>query len=235
MTLQSTTTSIESIDGTKSILDIFGDPRMARNISKKLHKHPEKDTVTQSELNKVKELYRDWEIHPISFFNIACIQYLKNLTCLSLQNGEIVDVEPISKLTNLHGLYLPNNKIVDIQPLSKLKYLVSLGLSHNLISDLTPLHKIGSLRCLYLMNNRIKDVSPLGSLVDLEILSLGQNPIKTLSSLKYLKNLSKFWDIVMYFPKEVYQDLPIFDCNYNKNKPKGFLSLLYNKIMGREW
>ncbi|MFW6015168.1 MAG: leucine-rich repeat domain-containing protein [bacterium] len=121
--------------------------------------------------------------------SIEGIQYLKNLSFLSIFDNQIRDINPISNLSNINYLRLGHNQINDISSISTLYRLNYLILRDNNISNITPLKDLTNLNSLSLNNNQISDIGPLENLINLETLYLQDNQISDISSLRYLKNL----------------------------------------------
>jgi hypothetical protein len=78
---------------------------------------------------------------------------LTNLTHLTLDNNQIVDISTVSGLTNLTHLTLDNNQIVDISTVSGLTDLVVLVLGDNQIVDISTLANLVNLTRLDLREN----------------------------------------------------------------------------------
>ena len=111
------------------------------------------------------------------------IQYLTNLTSLSLRWNQIQDLGPLSSLKNIKSLNLDGNRISDISPLGSLSNLSELDLSSNTINDLEALSGLVNLERLGLRYNRVTDINPLESLINLKYIDLSDNLIKDISSL----------------------------------------------------
>ncbi len=174
----------------KKIKEIFPDHAVAEKISKILNKNSMCDVVTQGELNNIRSFRCEGKKEDLDFIvNISGIQYLNNLNNLSIVNGGVFDLAPLSELTNLREITLRFNQVTDISPLSKLNNVTYLDLSCNLISDIRPLSSLTQLTYLCVRNNEIRDLSPLGSLKKLKILDISQNMITDLSPLTSLENL----------------------------------------------
>lgn len=144
--------------------------------------------VTQSELNVVEELISEswWLID-----SMVGIEYLENLTSLTLRSNQITDITPLGGLTNLRILRLNGNLIDDLRPLSNLRYLEELDLTFNEIDDLQPLSNLVNLEFLSLYGNEISDLGYLENLTQLEELSLGINQISDISPLENLTGLRR--------------------------------------------
>jgi len=122
--------------------------------------------------------------------DIVALQYMVNLTELTLRGNEITDISSLSNLTLLEVLVISNTSVEDISPLSALTNLNVLKLNHNRISNLSPLAALTNLRELELISEAIADISPLSSLENLEYLVLSFNQISDISPLRQLPNLS---------------------------------------------
>lgn len=109
--------------------------------------------------------------------NIDGLSYLINLQSLSLNHNHIVNIAPLKFLDKLEFLSIAHNQLSDIATLSELKNLTSLDLSHNQISNIDGLAQINTLQTLYLNNNQIGTIDALLELKALQFLSLENNPI----------------------------------------------------------
>ncbi|WP_425806527.1 leucine-rich repeat protein [Desulfitobacterium sp. Sab5] len=95
--------------------------------------------------------------------------------------GKITELNGIEYLTNLSYLSLPHNEIRDLGPLKGLKNIECLALDNNRISDISELHGLTNLKQLSLYNNEIDDINPLEGLQYLSYLDLGYNKIKNIN------------------------------------------------------
>lgn len=109
--------------------------------------------------------------------NIDGLSYLINLQSLSLNHNHIFDISPLKFLDKLEFLSISHNQLSDITLLSELKNLLSLDLSCNQISTIDSLSHLNQLKTLYLNNNRIITIDALLELKELQFLSLENNPI----------------------------------------------------------
>lgn len=180
----------DNIGEPNSIEKIFPDKLMAQKIAMILNKSTIYETVTQDDLNYVKEFRYDESDSPSKILNIEGIQYLNNLRNFILTCGEISDLSPLSRLVNLQKIALCRNQIINVAPLANLEKLEYLDLSCNLIVDLNPLSRLTNLYFLTIYCNKIEDISPLSSLKNLKMVSIGQNPISNISALSNLKKLT---------------------------------------------
>ena len=71
--------------------------------------------------------------------DLTGLEYLINVTWLTLQDNQVSDISVLANLTSLEELELGSNQMRDISPLSGLTSLTWLDLSHNQISDISPL------------------------------------------------------------------------------------------------
>ena len=121
---------------------------------------------------------------------------LRNLTFISLQERDIVDVSPFLGLNSLRHLDLSGNAISDISPLQGLPQLVVLALNANHLTTL-PVIDMPKLRRLYLSHNAITDLQGVRGMVNLRRLVLDNTAynnadyegIASLDGLQYLKRL----------------------------------------------
>jgi CHAT domain-containing protein/Leucine-rich repeat (LRR) protein len=124
--------------------------------------------------------------------NLEPLSALTNLRLLNLNKNQIVNLEPLAKLTNLKQLYLSGNQIVELEPLSKLTNLTKLNLSLNKLLDVQPLSELKNLTGLILNFNQISSVKPLSGLTNLKRLFLESNQITDAAPLSGLTNLTGF-------------------------------------------
>lgn len=71
--------------------------------------------------------------------DLTGLEYLINLTWLTLRNNQVSDISVVASLANLEELELGSNQITDISPLTDLTNLTWVDLSYNQISDISPL------------------------------------------------------------------------------------------------
>jgi hypothetical protein len=71
--------------------------------------------------------------------DLTGLEYLINVTWLTLQDNQVSDISVLASLTGLEELELGSNQIRDISPLTDLPNLTWLDLSHNQISDISAL------------------------------------------------------------------------------------------------
>lgn len=100
-----------------------------KNLEMILHKvvKTKRKSLLLEELAKIEEL----EIYDTEITTLEDMQYLCNLTHLSLENCGIVDISPLRYLSRLQELILFDNKIADITPLKELQDLKLLILDSN--------------------------------------------------------------------------------------------------------
>ncbi|MGB3265164.1 MAG: CHAT domain-containing protein [Microcoleus sp.] len=125
--------------------------------------------------------------------NLEPLANLTNLTILELNENQIVNLEPLANLTNLRILQLNENQIVNLEPLANLTNLTQLYLIRNQIVNLQPLSKLSKLKKLNLSFNKITNVEPLSDLSDLKSLTLNFNQIPDVKTLSGLTNLTDFF------------------------------------------
>mgnify|MGYP003587024223 CR=1 FL=1 len=82
--------------------------------------------------------------------DLDAVSKLKNLAELSLCHESITDVSALSSLAELTYLDLSGNDLTDISPLTGLKNLAILKLSHTGVSDLLPARSMPALKLLYI-------------------------------------------------------------------------------------
>ncbi|WP_255513393.1 leucine-rich repeat domain-containing protein [Tychonema sp. LEGE 07203] len=125
--------------------------------------------------------------------NLEPLANLTNLTILELNDNQIVNLEPLANLTNLRILQLNENKIVNLEPLANLTNLTQLYLIRNQIVNLQPISKLSKLKKLNISFNKIANVEPLSGLTNLRFLTLSFNQILDVKTLSGLTNLTDFF------------------------------------------
>lgn len=123
--------------------------------------------------------------------NINGIQYLTNLTNLTLDSNPLKDVSPLRSLTKLNYISLSNiDALSGISPLGNLTNLKYLYINNTrTLSDISPLKNLRNLSELSLRDNDISDINVLSNLTNLVTLVLSRN--RKLSNITPLSNLSK--------------------------------------------
>ncbi len=71
--------------------------------------------------------------------DLAGLEYLINMTWLTLDNNQVSDISVLASLASLEELELSSNEISDVSPLKDLANLTLLDLSHNQIDNISPL------------------------------------------------------------------------------------------------
>lgn len=113
-----------------------------------------------------------------------------DLKSLSITNSSITNITALSKLTSLESLDLSNNPIEDIHVLAGLDNLKTLNLSYTYVRDITPLEKRQSLEEINLCATRTTDFSSLANLTGLSSLKISHVQIKDFSFLEKLNGLT---------------------------------------------
>ncbi len=125
--------------------------------------------------------------------NLTGLEWLENVTNLSLRSNHISDVSQLSGLTTLSYLALDANEITDLKPLAKLNKLNYLSLSANPLSDIGPLSGLTAVTSLYLNDTKVRDLSPLARLSNVVYLSVYNSEVSDVRPLTALKNLSSLY------------------------------------------
>lgn len=125
--------------------------------------------------------------------NLAGMEWLENVTNLSLRNNRIEDLSPLSGLSTLNYLALDANNITDLKPLAGLTKLNYLSLSGNPVSNIGTLAGLTALTSLYLNDTKVSDLSPLAPLSNVVYLSAYNSEIVDVRPLAGLKNLSRLY------------------------------------------
>ena len=125
--------------------------------------------------------------------DLSGIEWLENMTNLSVRGNDLSDLAPLSRLTGLTFLALDNNKVSDIGQLSGLSNLNYLSLSGNPISHIAPVSSLKQLTSLYLNETKVSDLSPLQSLGALVYLAANNANLTDLQPLAGLRNLERLY------------------------------------------
>ncbi len=121
--------------------------------------------------------------------DISVLQFLPQLTSLSLSGNQISDINVLQFLPQLTSLSLGGNQINDISALQFLTQLTSLSLVGNQ-SDISVLQFLPQLTSLNLSGNQISDISVLQFLPELTTLDLSVIQISDISVLQFLPQLT---------------------------------------------
>ncbi len=176
---------------------VFNDDVLESMIRAAINK-PEGDVLVSDALN-VTQLDlsmdgNDWSNPRIH--NIEALKYFTNLNSLAMNwalqnNGNGVDLTPLSGLTNLESLLICCNDIRDVSPLKPLVNLRSLWIwGCRYISDISALSNMTNLLDLWIKGNSILDISPLANMKDLDRLFMEENLVTDLSPLAELTKLT---------------------------------------------
>ena len=181
--------------GGESLLSIEASATPHNRSLSRLFKDPKLQQCINELAESRKWQYADQIVGSVScgssgIKNLSGIEFLINITKLSLKNNSISDLEPLSGLSKLTSLSLNSNSISNIEPLGNLNNLTSLHLHNNDISDVSAFSSLGKLNYLSLYKNSISDVSGLSGLRQLTSLYLNSNKIRDVSPLKNLVNLT---------------------------------------------
>ena len=157
--------------------------------------------------------------------NLAGMEWLENVTNLSLRSNSIGDLSPLSGLATLNYLALDANSITNIKPLEKLTKLNYLSLSGNPVSDVSSLAGLTAVTSLYLNDTKVGDLSPLTRLSNVVYLSLYNSEIVDVRPLVGLKNLSRLYlggnRIVDIAPLAILTNLTELDVSSNELGGRG--------------
>ncbi len=122
---------------------------------------------------------------------IVGIDYLDDVTSVSLSGAKVADLTPLTGLPKLRSLWLCENPFSDIAPIASLKKLEWLDISQSKVADLKPLTKLPKLRFLYIhATPNVTDFTPLAKLTSLEQLYASNTPITDVTPLAQLKALN---------------------------------------------
>lgn len=168
---------------------LFPDPLLAQEIATELGRTVT-STVMQSDLDTITIV----DIDDIGVADIEGMQYLVNLTHLTITNGKVLSsINQISGLINLTELILFDNNISDISPVAGLVNLTYLHITSNNISDINPISGLVNLTYLDVGNNNINDISPISGLVNLIHLGVGLLNVSDISPVSELVNLDELY------------------------------------------
>ncbi|MDQ0092074.1 Leucine-rich repeat (LRR) protein [Paenibacillus anaericanus] len=200
--------SLEDLNEEEDIVISFPDPYFEQAVRTKIQKLV--GEIRVRDVNGITELsltsnYNLSNLEGIQYFtdlkslniwrtgvkDITCLEQLKKIEFLQLDNNKIEDISVLGKLTNIKYLYLADNQIKHIDALSQLSQLLDLRLSNNQIEDITPLTSLTGLRTAELNKNRITDIGALSNLKNLYTLYLSGNLITDFTpTAAYYNNLS---------------------------------------------
>ena len=125
--------------------------------------------------------------------NLSGVEWLENVTNLSLRSNRIDDLSKLSGLSGLSYLALDANNIADLKPLAALTKLNYLSLSGNPVSDIGSLGGLTAVTSLYLNDTKVVDLSPLARLSNVVYLSVYNSEVVDVRPLAGLKSLSRLY------------------------------------------
>jgi len=125
--------------------------------------------------------------------NLSGVEWLENVTNLSLRSNRVDDVSKLSGLTGLSYLALDANRIADLKPLAALTKLNYLSLSGNPLSDVGALAGLSAVTSLYLNDTKVSDLAPLARLANVVYLSVYNSEIVDVRPLAELKSLARLY------------------------------------------
>ncbi|MBC2349088.1 LPXTG cell wall anchor domain-containing protein [Listeria welshimeri] len=169
------------------INQLFPDPVLAEKIRSTTAKPSVGSTVTQSDLNKVTYVnIQGYGKEPIK--SIEGMQYLNELSYLSLDGNQVSDLTPLANATKLTYLTLSDNNVSDVSSLKNLSKVYLIGLKNNQVEDISSLSNLTALKYLYLNGNKLSDLSAIANLTTLDILEV-KNQQVTKQSVAFQNNL----------------------------------------------
>ncbi|MBC2301215.1 LPXTG cell wall anchor domain-containing protein [Listeria welshimeri] len=169
------------------INQLFPDPVLAEKIRSTTAKPSVGSTVTQSDLNKVTYVnIQGYGKEPIK--SIEGMQYLNELSYLSLDGNQVSDLTPLANASNLTYLTLSDNNVSDVSSLKNLSKVYLIGLKNNQVEDISSLSNLTALKYLYLNGNKLSDLSAIANLTTLDILEV-KNQQVTKQSVAFQNNL----------------------------------------------
>ncbi|MBC1953651.1 LPXTG cell wall anchor domain-containing protein [Listeria welshimeri] len=169
------------------INQLFPDPVLAEKIRSTTAKPSVGSTVTQSDLNKVTYVnIQGYGKEPIK--SIEGMQYLNELSYLSLDGNQVSDLTPLTNASKLTYLTLSDNNVSDVSSLKNLSKVYLIGLKNNQVEDISSLSNLTALKYLYLNSNKLSDLSAIANLTTLDILEV-KNQQVTKQSVAFQNNL----------------------------------------------
>ncbi|MBC1782475.1 LPXTG cell wall anchor domain-containing protein [Listeria welshimeri] len=169
------------------INQLFPDPVLAEKIRSTTAKPSVGSTVTQSDLNKVTYVnIQGYGKEPIK--SIEGMQYLNELSYLSLDGNQVSDLTPLTNASKLTYLTLSDNNVTDVSSLKNLSKVYLIGLKNNQVEDISSLSNLTALKYFYLNGNKLSDLSAIANLTTLDILEV-KNQQVTKQSVAFQNNL----------------------------------------------
>jgi len=121
--------------------------------------------------------------------NVVGIDYVSAIKEVNLPEGEITDIEPLSKLSDLELVRILPNKVTSLQPLSQSRTLKRLEISENPIADLSPIAQNKGMRIFQLIGTDVDNIDCFSEFFDLVKIDLMNTKVKDLSPLKDLPEI----------------------------------------------
>ena len=125
--------------------------------------------------------------------NLTGLEWLENITNLSLRSNHIEDLSQLSGLATLSYLALDANAITNLKPLAALSKLNYLSLNANPVKDIGALAGLKSITSLYLNDTKVSDLSALAGLSNMLYLSVYNSEIVDVRPLTSLNTLSRLY------------------------------------------
>jgi internalin A len=114
------------------------------------------DLSTLANLTKLREL--SVRVNPN---NLCVINNLVNLRELYIYNSNLTDISCLNNLKGITRLNLDNNRLTSVEDIANnFPNLETLSIEGNPITDLSPLTKLTKLRFLYVDKEKLRDCSP---------------------------------------------------------------------------
>ncbi|MDR1798351.1 MAG: leucine-rich repeat domain-containing protein [Bifidobacteriaceae bacterium] len=149
--------------------------RQCLNGSAYLNQDPADSDITSAQLSGLTLSSGAVSCHGGGIASLQGVQYITNLTSLTVQGHQVTDLSPLAYRTGLTKLAITQGPLEDLTPLASLTNLQSLTLTDNNIASIAPLSGLTKLTGLSLGNtawatdygNHITDISPLAGLTSL--------------------------------------------------------------------
>ena len=124
-------------------------------------------TVNDIKEYRLSQLTGTFTANSRNILNLEGMQYLTNVTDVSLNGNPLTDVTPLQDLSNMNGLSLRNSGVTNVAPLNGLTNLNALNLGYTGISNLTGVGGMTNLSSLNIEGTQVADLTPISTLKNL--------------------------------------------------------------------
>lgn len=146
--------------------------------------------LTQEQLATVTSVSIDGSILDVK--SLEGLQYLPNLTTITIQKSPITDISPLSDLTKLTTIRFYQTNISDLTPLINSPNITNIALGSNKVTSLEPLRNMTKLYFLKAYNNPFTTIEPISNLKTLTYLDLNVTSVQDVQLAANLVNLTHF-------------------------------------------